>query len=51
MKAVAIKGVKEIEIKNIDEPVPDGENVIVEVIRCGICGSDIHYWVDGNPKD
>lgn len=50
MKAVAIKGVKEFEIKNIDEPVPDGENVIVEIIRCGICGSDIHYWVDGNPK-
>lgn len=50
MKAVAIKGVKEFEIKNIDEPVPDGENVIVEIIRCGICGSDIHSWVDGNPK-
>ena len=50
MKAVAIKGVKEFEIKNIDEPVPDGKNVIVEIIRCGICGSDIHYWVDGNPK-
>lgn len=49
MKCVAIKGVKEFEIKEINEPVVDGVNVIVDVKKTGICGSDIHYWVEGKP--
>ena len=50
MKAVAIKGVKEFEIKDINEPISDGKKVIIEVKKSGICGSDIHYWVNGEPK-
>ena len=50
MKAVAIKGVKEFEIKDIPEPKGDGKKVIIEVSKTGICGSDIHYWVNGEPK-
>ena len=50
MKAVAIKGVKQFEIKDISEPKADGEKVIIEVSKTGICGSDIHYWVNGEPK-
>lgn len=49
MKACAIKGVKEFEIKEINEPVIDGNKVIIDVLKTGICGSDIHYWVSGNP--
>ena len=49
MKAVAIKGVKEFEIKEISEPVSDGKKVIIDVLKTGICGSDIHYWVGGAP--
>ena len=49
MKSVAIKGVKEFETREINEPVPDGENVIIEITKSGICGSDIHYWDIGNP--
>ena len=50
MKAVAIKGVKEFEIKDIERPTIDHENVVIEVKKTGICGSDIHYWVAGEPK-
>ena len=50
MKAVAIKGIKEFEIKEIDEPKSDGKKVIIDVKKTGICGSDIHYWVNGEPK-
>ena len=50
MKCVAIKGVKEFEIRDIKEPAIDHENVIVEVKKSGICGSDIHYWVAGEPR-
>lgn len=49
MRSVAIKGVKEFEIKEIEEPKADGVNVIIDVKKAGICGSDIHYWVDGAP--
>ena len=49
MKAVAIKGVKQFEIKDISEPKADGEKVIIEVSKTGICGSDIHSWVNGEP--
>ncbi len=49
MRSVALKGIKEFEIKEIEEPVADGENVIIEVKKAGICGSDIHYWYVGEP--
>ncbi len=50
MKACAIKDVKRFEIKEIDEPKADGTKVIIDVLKSGICGSDIHYWVSGEPK-
>ena len=50
MKACAIKDVKQFEIKEIEEPRSDGKKVIIDVLKTGICGSDIHYWVGGEPK-
>lgn len=50
MKCVAIKGAKEFEIKDIEAPQADGKKVIIDVKKTGICGSDIHYWVSGEPK-
>lgn len=49
MRCVAIKDVKKFEIKDIDEPISDGQNVLIDVKKSGICGSDIHYWVAGEP--
>ena len=49
MKSVAIKGLKEFELKEIDEPSINGENVVVDVKKAGICGSDIHFWDVGQP--
>lgn len=50
MKACAIKGVKEFEIVDIKEPVSKDGRVIIDCLKTGICGSDIHYWVMGQPK-
>ncbi len=50
MKCVAIKDVKQFEIKDIEEPKKEDNKVIIEVIKTGICGSDIHYWDLGEPK-
>lgn len=49
MKSVALKYVKKFEIKEINEPVSDGNKVLMEVTKSGICGSDIHYWDIGEP--
>ncbi len=49
MKSVAIKEAKKFEIKEINEPINDGNKVLIDVKKCGICGSDLHYWVAGNP--
>lgn len=49
MKCVAIKGEKEFEIKQIAEPISTNGEVVIDVKRTGICGSDIHYWEIGNP--
>ncbi len=50
MRCVAIKDVKQFEVTDINEPIANGKDVIIDVKKTGICGSDIHYWVGGNPK-
>lgn len=50
MKCVALKDVKKFEIKEIEEPISQKGSVIVDILKSGICGSDIHYWVAGEPK-
>ncbi len=49
MKCVAIKGVREFEIKDMEEPVSKNGEVVIDVLKTGICGSDIHYWESGQP--
>ena len=50
MRAVAVKDVKKFEIKEIEEPSSENGYVTVKVVKTGICGSDIHYWVAGEPE-
>lgn len=50
MRCVAIKDVKELEVKEIAEPVSKNGEVIIDVVRSGICGSDIHYFMEGEPR-
>lgn len=48
MKSVVINDVKKFIIKDIPEPVSDGEKVIIDVKKAGICGSDIHSYEKGD---
>ena len=50
MKFVKIKNQKLLEVSEIKEPILEKGNVLIDVKRCGICGSDIHNWVSGEPK-
>jgi 2-desacetyl-2-hydroxyethyl bacteriochlorophyllide A dehydrogenase len=47
MHAVKLTGPKRLELIETEPPKPDGENVIIKVSTCGICGSDLHYWESG----
>lgn len=51
MKAVSLTGPKTCEL--IDSPIPEsnGEDVIIDVSMCGICGSDLHFWHNGVGMD
>lgn len=50
IKAVILKDKKTLEVGETKVPTPNGKNVIVEITKAGICGSDIHNWDNGEPK-
>jgi len=50
MKCVEINGEKSLVVKNKDVKTGKKGYILIDVIKAGICGSDIHYWVSGNPK-
>ncbi|MFT7598149.1 MAG: (R,R)-butanediol dehydrogenase/meso-butanediol dehydrogenase/diacetyl reductase [Acidimicrobiales bacterium] len=47
MRAGLITGLRQFELIDVPEPEPRPAGVVVEVKMCGICGSDIHAYVEG----
>lgn len=45
--AQIIKTNAPLEIKDIDTPKPQGNEVLVKVISAGVCHSDLHLWEGG----
>jgi 2-desacetyl-2-hydroxyethyl bacteriochlorophyllide A dehydrogenase len=37
-----ITAVDEVEIQEVDDPVPGPRDVVVDVAACGLCGTDLH---------
>ena len=50
MKAAIIEDIKKFKITDVEKPTPDNQRVIIDVLKTGICGSDIHNWDAGQPK-
>ncbi|HPC47604.1 MAG TPA: alcohol dehydrogenase catalytic domain-containing protein [Deltaproteobacteria bacterium] len=44
MIAAVLAGPRRLELREVQDPEPDGESVVIEVSACGVCGSDLHYW-------
>lgn len=43
MRAAIFKGPNQpLTIENISDPVPDADQIVFQVGRCGICGTDVH---------
>ncbi len=51
MKAAVLKGIKNIKIEEIEKPVIGDNEVLVKVKAVGICGSDVHYFLEGRIGD
>jgi len=47
MKAMVLTAYRQLEIKEVPQPVPGRHDVLVRVRACGICGSDVHGY-DGS---
>lgn len=48
MKALAIKGLRQIEIIEKEKPTADERFSVIKVTHAGICGSDLHmFWQTG----
>jgi len=51
MKCVAINGKRKLVQTTIENPRSKDGSVVIDVKKCGICGSDIHYWDMGLPRE
>ena len=52
MKAMVLTGIRKIEI--VEQPAPAPHNptdVLLRIVRAGICGSDLHYYTQGRIGD
>ncbi len=49
MKGAFLVGVREFEIREIPDPVPPGDGLVLKVEACGVCGSDLRRWKEGPP--
>lgn len=50
MRAALRKGIKKVEVIEMDKPSPAADEVLVAVKSCGICGSDIVRVQEENPR-
>ncbi|MFE2887210.1 zinc-binding dehydrogenase [Streptomyces sp. NPDC059272] len=51
MKFSQVVGPRTSEIATADDPVPAADQVLVEVLACGVCTSDIGPWLTHDPAD
>ena len=49
MRAGVIRGKHQFELAEVDEPRATEDHVVVDILRCGVCGSDVHAYVEGWP--
>lgn len=47
MKAAVFEGPETISIQNVPDPECGADDIIVKVADCGICGSDLHSYLEG----
>jgi len=51
MKAAVLNGARDISCQVMPDPELEPTNIIIKVKACGICGSDLHVYKRGTPKN
>ena len=49
MRVGLISGERELSLREFPLPSPDPGKAVVEIARCGICGTDVHAYAHGGP--
>ncbi len=49
MQVALITDKETVELLEFPEPTPHAEGAVVDIDRCGICGTDIHAYQSGRP--
>jgi len=44
MRAAVISGTGRLELRDVELPAPEADEVAVRVLACGVCGSNLHSW-------
>jgi (R,R)-butanediol dehydrogenase/meso-butanediol dehydrogenase/diacetyl reductase len=47
MRAAVINGKDDLTVVDVDVPVPDAGEALVQIEYCGVCGTDLHSVLDG----
>ncbi len=48
MKAVVLTGVRQMELRDVPDPVIEKDtDVLLKIEKVGVCGSDVHYYETG----
>jgi len=49
MKALVLRSPRELEVMDVPRPTLRAGQVLLRVHKCGVCGSDVRYYVGENP--
>ncbi len=50
MKAAFVIGKQQFEVRDLPEPQPPAEGLVLKIEACGVCGSDLRRWREGLPE-
>lgn len=52
MKSVKFTGIRSLDVFDVPQPqIQKDDDVLLRIAAVGVCGSDIHYYVDGSVGD
>ena len=49
MQVGLVTGKRRFELMEMPEPEPEPGKAVVQIDYCGICGTDVHAWLSGDP--
>jgi 2-desacetyl-2-hydroxyethyl bacteriochlorophyllide A dehydrogenase len=47
MYAAVFRGVRQLPIEHVADPVAGADDIVLDVKACGVCGSDLHTYTSG----